>query len=252
MKRTLFLLSIAAMLAGCQTTTIKSDDSILRVGVTPYSKPMVYKQNGQIRGIEADFARKLGKALNREVVFVEVPWEKQIDYLEQDKTDIIMSNMTITGARSFRVNFCTPYLQSGHSVLFRRDSYDPSGLVGSTIRNQSGRIGFVKNRTGEFYSRQRFSRATLVAFDSADAAVTALKNKKIDMFVHDAPIIWWLSAMNESSLIAFREMLNAEPLAWAVAKHNMQLMDEVNEQLALWEEDGSSHRMIQNWLSGKL
>ena len=208
MKRTLFLISAAALLAGCQTTSVAPDDTKLRVGVTPQSQPMVYKLNGQIMGMEADYAKKLGKALNREVVFIEVPWDKQIDYLEQNKTDIIMSNMTITGARSYRVNFSTPYLQSGHSALFRRDGYEPSGLIGSTIINQTKRIGFVKNRTGEFFCRQRFTRATLTGFNSTDAAVTALKNDKIDMFVHDAPIIWWLSSVNESDLIAFREVLN--------------------------------------------
>lgn len=254
MKRSLFLIAITAVLAGCQTTTttVKPDSSILRVGVSPRSQPMIYKQNDQIMGVEADFAKKMGKALNREVVFVEVPWEKQIDFLEQNKTDIIMSNMTITGARSFRVNFCTPYLQSGHSALFRRDSYDPSGLIGSTIKNQSGKVGFVQNTTGEFFCRQRFTRATLIAYDNADAAVKALSDKKIDMFVHDAPVVWWLSARHESSLIAFREVLNREPLAWAIAKHNMELMDEVNAQLKIWDEDGTSHRIIQNWITGRL
>ena len=250
MKRIVFLISILALVAGCMTTNVAPDPSILRVGVSPRSQPMVFKENGQIMGIEADFAHKLGQALNRKVVFIEVPWEKQIDYLEQNKTDIIMSNMTITKARSIRINFTTPYMQSGLSGLFRRDNYDASGLMGSTIINQKNRIGFMKNTTGEFFCMQYFTRAELVGYSKRETAVTALKNSKIDMFVSDAPVIWWLSAVNESDLIAFPELLNIEPLAWGVGKHNMALLDEVNALIAQWGKDGTSNKVIQNWIPG--
>ncbi|MEE9367515.1 MAG: transporter substrate-binding domain-containing protein [Pontiella sp.] len=248
MKRIVFLISSLALLAGCQTTSVKPDPSVLRVGVSSNSQPMIFKQGGQIVGIEADFAQKLGKALNRSVVFVEVPWEKQIDYLEQNKTDIIMSNMTITGPRSIRINFSTPYLQSGLSGLFRRNSCDASGLIGSTIINQNKRIGFVKGTTSEYYCIQRFNRGKLTGFSTTGAAVTALKNDKIDMLLQDAPLVWWLSAVDERELVAFPEVLNIEPLAWGVAKHNMALLDEVNALLAQWDKDGTSKKIIQNWI----
>ena len=248
MKRTIFLFSAIALLTGCQTTSVKPDPSILRVGVSPNSQPMIFKQGDQVVGIEADFAHQLGKALNRSVIFVEVPWEKQIDYLEQNKTDIIMSNMTITGARSIRINFSTPYLQSGLSGLFRRNNCDPTSLIGSTILNQNKRVGFVKNTTSEYYSLQRFLRGELIGYSTTEAGVTALKNNKIDMFIQDAPIVWWLSAINERDLIAFPEVLNIEPLAWGVAKHNMMLLDEVNTLIAQWEKDGTSKKIIQNWI----
>jgi ABC-type amino acid transport substrate-binding protein len=250
MKRIVFLFSIATVLVGCQTTTTKvePDPSVLRVGVTPRSRPMIFKLNGQICGIEADFAHQLGNALNRKVVFVEVPWDKQIDYLEQNKTDIIMSNMTITKARGIRVNFTTPYLQSGMTALFRRNNAVPEGLIASVIKNQNRKIGFVKNTTGEFFSVERFSRGELIGFDSTDAAVTALRNERIDMFVHDAPVIWWLSATHERELVAFYDLLNREPIAWAVGKHNMALRDEIDGILRDWDESGEVSRIIQNWI----
>ncbi len=248
MKKIISLLALSALVSGCVTQGVDPDPSILRVSVSANSQPVIFKQGGQIVGIEADFAQKLGQALGRTVVFVEVPWDKQIDYLEQNKTDIIMSNMTVTGPRSIRINFSTPYMQSGLSGLFRRNNYEPSGLLGSTVINQTKRIGFVKNTTSEYYCMQRFTRGTLSGFSSTDAAVSALKNNKIDMFIQDAPVVWWLSAINERDLIAFPEVLNVEPLAWGVGKHNMPLLDAVNAQLALWEKDGSHKKIIQNWI----
>jgi polar amino acid transport system substrate-binding protein len=248
MKRFTVVSSMLALLAGCQTASIQPDPSILRVGVSPDSQPMVFKQNGQIMGIEADFAQKLGKELNRKVVFVDLPWDKQIDYLEQNKTDIIMSNMSITAARGMRINFTSPYLQSGLSALFRRDNFEPSGLIASTIRNQTKRIGYVENRTGGFFCMERFTRADLKPFKTVEAGIAALNENRIDMFVHDAPVIWWASAVNEKQLVAFPELLNVEPLAWGIGKHNMALLDEVNALLATWEKDGTAKKIIQNWI----
>ncbi|MDF7798795.1 transporter substrate-binding domain-containing protein [Pontiellaceae bacterium B1224] len=249
MKRIVFLSSLAAILSGCMTTKdVAPNPSILRVGVTPRSRPMIFKENGQIMGIEADFANLLGTSLNREVVFIEVPWDKQIDYLEENKTDIIMSNMTITEARRIRINFTTPYLQSGLSALFSRKKYDPSGLIGSTILNQTGNIGYVKDTTGEFFCMQRFTRGKLEGFSRFEDGVQALKEGKLDMFVQDAPVIWWQSSVHERSLVAFPEVLNVEAIAWGIGRHNKMLLDEVNTLLAGWEKDGTSNAIIRNWL----
>lgn len=250
MKRFVFLCSLAALLAGCQTTpTVRPDPSILRVGVAPRSRPLIYKENGQIMGIEADLAQKLGRELNRTVVFVETPWDKLIDHLEQNKIDIIMSNMTITSARRMRVNFTTPYLQSGLTAMFRRDNYDPQGgLIGSTIRNQTKRIGYVDNTTGEFFCLKRFDRGKLFGYESPKAGVQALIDNKIDMFVHDAPIIWWSAARHESSVVAFQQALQVEPLAWAIGRHNSLLLEDVNAILARWEKDGTTRKVIQKWI----
>ena len=61
-------------------------------------------------------------------------------------------------------------------------------------------------------------------------------------------MLWWLSAINESDLIAFPEVLNIEPLAWGIGKHNMALLDQVNTLIAQWTKDGTSKKIIQNWI----
>src|SRR6266705_668353 len=91
----------------------------LRVGITPNLPPLAFEQIGKIVGIEADFAQQLVKELGREVKFIELDWEKQIPALLDGKTDIVMSGMTVTKTRQFRVNFCRPYLRSGQMALVR-------------------------------------------------------------------------------------------------------------------------------------
>ena len=54
----------------------------LRVGVSPVFPPMVFKQQGQLVGIEVDLARAVGEQLGRAVTFVELPWEDQIEAVQ--------------------------------------------------------------------------------------------------------------------------------------------------------------------------
>jgi ABC-type amino acid transport substrate-binding protein len=248
MKRIVFVFSVLALLVGCQTTNVAPDPSILRVGVSANSQPLIFKQGGQIMGIEADFAQKLGQALNRHVVIIEVPWDKLIDSLEANRIDIIMSGMSITPARSIRINFANPYLHSGLSAAFKRDQSDLSSLLANILRFQDKRVGYVNNTTGEFYCMQRFTKARKNGYSSAQSGINALKAGKIDMFVHDAPIIWWLSANNEAAVVSFPELLNIEPLAWGVGKHNAALLDEINGLVVRWEQDGTSVKIIKNWI----
>ncbi|HVU26249.1 MAG TPA: transporter substrate-binding domain-containing protein [Verrucomicrobiae bacterium] len=226
-----------------------ADDALppLKVGVTPNLPPVIFKQDGKIAGIEADFAQQLGKELKREVKFVEVDWPDQIPALLDGKIDIIMSGMTITKARQFRVNFCAPYLRSGQMALVRRDDYH-NYLLGFPMP-PPGVIGTEKATTGEFLVEQEFPRSKLKTFSNGEEGAKALKKKKIDLFISDAPTIWWLASANEADgLVAVPIQLTDEQLAWAVNKSNLSLLDDVNRTLIKWQQDGEANQIIKHWL----
>lgn len=247
MKRYIAVCLLLLMIAGCVSPTPAPDPKVLRVGVTPNSPPMIFKQGNQLSGVEAAFARKLSAELGRELVFVEVPWDKQIDYLEENRTDIIMSGMTITQAREFRINFSRPYMVAGLTGLFRRSDYAAAGLVQSIIRHQSSSVGVVRNTTGEIYTTNTYVNAKVRVYDDIASAVAALKNKKVNMVIHDAPMVWWVAAENEAELAAFPELMNNESMAWGISKNNLELLEEVNVLLEKMKNDGSGRKILQNW-----
>ena len=248
MRNVIGLLFVAVLMSGCIAPSVAPDASILRVGISPNSRPMIFKQGNEVVGLEADFARRLGEDLERKIVFVEVPFEKQIEYLEQNKTDIIMSDMTVTPARAMRVSFVTPYMRSGLTGLFRRDTYSPGGLRTSIVLNQTKGIGCVEGTTSELFVLKEYPNFDKKVFSSVPAAVKALKKGKINMFVYDAPRILWLAAMNESELIAFPAVMNIEPLAWGVRLGNEELLTQVNALLLEWDKEGFRQKTIQKWI----
>ena len=115
----LLLSSCGPTASGSHTVAIAPDPSILRVGVSANAPPLIYSKNNKITGLEAEFARKLAGFTGKKVKFIELKWQDQIAALENNKIDIIMSGMSITQARQYRIAFSNPYLRSGQILLVR-------------------------------------------------------------------------------------------------------------------------------------
>lgn len=96
-----------------------TEEDVLRIGITPNTPPIIYKDKNDIVGVEADLARKLAAELGKSPKFISLKWEDQIPALLDGRTDIIMSGMTITELRSMRINFSQPYLKIGQMALIR-------------------------------------------------------------------------------------------------------------------------------------
>ena len=77
----------------------------LRVGVSPDYPPVIFERDGEIVGIEADFAHRLGRDLHRPIEFVEIPFPDLLDALEAGEIDVVMSGLSNTPDRASRVQF---------------------------------------------------------------------------------------------------------------------------------------------------
>ena len=224
--------------------TIAPDESILRVGVSVKAPPMIFKHNQQIVGLEADFARELAAYLKRKPVFVELNWKDQIPALENNRIDIIMSGMTITELRKMRISFADPYFVSGQMAMIR--SMDTLKYV--TLL-QSGRIGYVWRTTGESFVKQYFPGTQKSGFSDSEDGVKALINKKIDVLVHDGPIILFHASKYEpKGVTPVYRLLTEEFLAWGIRRENVQLREDVNQFLNKMKKDGQLDTMIQQWI----
>lgn len=218
----------------------------LRVGVSPMFPPMIFKQNKELVGAEVDLARALGEHLNRPVVFVEVPWDDQLEALNNGKTDIIMSSMSVTLARRSVINFSEPYLLVGQMALVRRVDLNkyafgfPFTLPGTT--------GVLKGTTGDFLVQREFSKSKRKTFTSPAAAAAALKKKTIDLFISDSTLVWYLAGMYATEdLAAVRIVLSEESLAWGLRKGDDTLLASVNYFTAKARTDGTFSRVFQRW-----
>jgi polar amino acid transport system substrate-binding protein len=91
----------------------------IRVGIEANFKPLVFKENRRIKGIEPDLIFEVGKMTGAEMQIRELPWNDLIPALEAGKIDVIMSGMTITEERAKRVDFTDSYMSVGQMALMR-------------------------------------------------------------------------------------------------------------------------------------
>ncbi len=249
-------------LAGCAANgqlsagnpTAAADKNLLRVGITPDAPPLIFKQNGKITGLEAEFARELAAHLGRSLRFVELKWKDQIPALLENRIDIIMSGLTVTPLREVRIAFCRPYFKSGQMALIRmvdaaRFSTGFFSLTTSSV------IGAVRDTTGGYFVETRFSDFKKVLFSTPQAAVKALIDKEIDLFVYDAPMVLYLASENENrGLTVLRgptgrfTLLTQENLAWGVRKDDPELLQAVNEFLENPANEKKLKQLIQRWI----
>ena len=238
-------------LGGCAANGVQSGQApvnAILVGVTPNYPPVIFKKNEQVAGLEADLARRLAAELGRPIEFVELSWERQIPALLEGKIDIIMSGMTMTQARQVRINFSQPYLTSGLMIAFAAENASQYTSL-QNIMESIPAVGFVAGTTGEVYARDKFREGNrMIPVKSASEAALALKNRRIDIFVYDAPSIVWIVSENEAELKFLPEMLNIEYLGWGLRRDDRELLAEVNALVSKWKNDGTLKQMILKWL----
>jgi len=228
---------------------VAPDPSILRVGVSTNAPPLIYKKNNSITGLEADLAGKLGKYTGRKVQFIEIDWKDQIDALENNEIDIIMSGMSITDARRYRVAFANPYLRSGQILLVRlRDKpLFSTGIY--SLMHSSHVIGTVKNTTGDLFITKTINGAKVKNFSTSVDAVQALINKEIDAFVYDAPMVCYYAAINENNKLApILTLATEEFFAWGIRKEDTELLNQANMFLTELQNSQTLQRIIRTWI----
>lgn len=253
------ILALMVLLAGCaaapHTNTAhesqQESGAPLIVGTTANYPPLVYLDNGRIVGIEADFVTALAGELNRKLEIIDMPWEDLADALKSGQVDVVMAGVSITDHRKTLAAFTDPYMEIGQMTLIR--TADLGSLGAPRDMEKPGRIiGVEKNTTGQRFVEQAYPEASISTFASTEAGVTALREKKIDYFIHDAPTIWLLT-LNDAAdgmqdILALYQPLTRESLAWAVNRDNTSLLASLNTALEKMQQDGRTRRIINKWI----
>ncbi|MBC2733884.1 MAG: transporter substrate-binding domain-containing protein [Desulfobacteraceae bacterium] len=259
------LLSIFGWLAGCTlpgppppatpspTVPVAAGSQIpLKVGVSTNMPPLIFKQGDQITGLEAELAKGLADYLGRPLQFVEVEWKDQIPYLLDRRTDIIMSGLSVTELRKVRIAFSDPYSRTGQMALIRRGDLQRFKMGYYSIV-ETPSIGAVENTTGALLVRERYEKAKKRFFKTSAEGIEALRNKTIDLMIHDAPVVLVLAAEHESELEPIYSLLTEEYLAWGLRREDGMLLKSVNAYINDMKRDGRLQTVVNRWmpLSGK-
>ena len=124
-KKIALLLALAmATVTVAQAGTIEEilDRGTLRVGMEPGYMPFeMTNQKGEIIGFDVDVVKRMAKAMGVKLELVSTAWDGIIPSLLTKKFDLIASGMTVTQGRDLKVNFATPYIVVGQTILIKKE-----------------------------------------------------------------------------------------------------------------------------------
>lgn len=234
------------LLSGCAT---KMFSPPLRVGTSATMAPLVFvDDDGDITGLEVDFAERLSDKLSRRIEWHTMPFDQLLPALQAGEVDVVMAGLSVTPARQEQVRFTNPYMSGGQMIVFNRKDLGRLNSVGAAM--QSGvRFAVEGGSVGEVYVKKTFANGDVLSYTDTAEMVSALEHGSVDYMVQDAAAIWFYTlgaTQKHKELLAFYRYLTHEPVAWAVQRNDVTLEQELNAALQQLQADGELMPMINN------
>jgi ABC-type amino acid transport substrate-binding protein len=167
-----------------------------------------------------------------------------------------MSGMSVTTMRQTLIAFSDSYLRAGQMAMVRREDKHRYAQGYAAIFQQAPVqvFGVVKGTTGEQFVLKNLSEAKKIrtyktAAQAMAALTTPLGANRIDLLIHDGPILIHLLAGRQSiDLALVPVLLTEEYLAWAMRKDDVQLLEATNRFLESMKKDGRLRPIVQRWV----
>ncbi|MGC5704002.1 transporter substrate-binding domain-containing protein [Pseudomonas sp. NFXW11] len=209
---------------------IKARDKLI-VGVFTDKPPFGFvDEAGRYVGFDTDIGRQLAKDLlgdENKVEFVAVEPASRIPFLQSDKVDLILANMTVTPERKEAVEFTNPNLKVAVQALV------PEGSAVKSLEDLATRTTIVTTgTTADIWLTRNHPDWKLLKFEKNTESLQALANGRGDAYAQDNLILFSWSKQNPGYRVLPQTLGEQAPIAPAVKKGNIELRDWVNAELA--------------------
>jgi polar amino acid transport system substrate-binding protein len=170
----------------------------LIVGTYSTSPPLAYiDDGGNLVGLEIDMAHAIAKDLlgdPNKVEFVVLQSDGRFPAALSGKIDFGLCSTTITGDRAVRIAFTRPYLDTGGSIIARRDA----GIkTVQELNNSKFTYAILNVPPAIARAKQVFPNVTQLLLDSPSALFLAVKTGRATAFAIDKPIADYYEAENQ-------------------------------------------------------
>lgn len=231
--KALGLLSVAALtLTGCGGAEPANgvqgikDRGYITIATSGNFAPFAFRDSSNaIVGIDADWAKIIGKELGVEVRWTAVDFKGIIPGLAQDRFDLAMSGIHVTDERKKTVDFSKPYSYDSTVALSPEGPasvQNPAGVSGKTVCTIAGSVfEATVTKIGGYKD--------LVQFTGVAEAQQGLKDGRCDVMIGGrAASLYWINSGQGKGFVVSKEDLAGEPVAVAVGKNQEKLRLAVN------------------------
>ncbi|WP_227498634.1 ABC transporter substrate-binding protein [Synechococcus sp. PCC 7336] len=164
----------------------------LRVGLDPsigYTYLLTNPLTRSYDGFEYDILEAIADTLDIALVPVNVPWEGQLDALQEGRVDMILGGREPYGLDREQFAATVPYYQSPQHIVVRSDL---DGTVERLSDLFGRKVGVVANSTGaavlEVYNDNRGNAIRLFATSNPERLFEQLRDGLLDAAIVDRPV----------------------------------------------------------------
>lgn len=224
------------------------DFKVLNVGMSADQPPMTMtNREGGLMGFDVDLAKALAMAMNVKLEIKRMPFGELMGALEEDKIDMVLSNMSITPERTELVSFVGPYMMSGKSILTKNSVLSKIASPDEFNRKDLKLIA-LSNSTSAAFVRTVAPKAELIEIASYSDGVAMLIDGKADAMVADmTQCVLAVMRHPDSGLTTLGKPLTIEPIGIAISKDDPQFFNLVDNYLRSYEKTGVLTQLRKKW-----
>lgn len=214
--------------------------------------------DGNLQGFDVDFAREICAKIKAECSYVKQDWDGMIPGLLAKKFDVIISSMGILPEREEKIDFTIPYYQAPTALVAAKsagmkagaDGYpDPESLAGK-------KIGVQRATAYESWARDKWPKAEIVVYDSAQSADLDMQNGRLDARFDDYILLSegimkgdGGGELEKIGNIYTESAMGSKGEGIALRKGNEKLRDAISQAILDMRKDGSYKKINDKYFS---
>lgn len=243
-------LVIAATLASALVSTAFAAEK-LRVGTEPTFAPFEFldTKTNQITGFDIELIKAVGKKAGYDVEVMSMGFDALIPALSTGNIDVVAAGMSITDERKKKVDFTTPYYESGLSYLTLKSNAEKypnfDALKGATVAAQIG-------NTGAEYAKKTLGAKVLTFNTTSEAFMDLSSGHSSQAVVLDRPVLAYFLKTKPTQAKNFqlsKDIADAEWYGFAVKKGNTKLLDALNKAYEELKASGEVKKIHDHWFA---
>ena len=256
-RKSLILVSATVLLSLGLSSLAFPAEKVFVDGIDAAFPPFSFiDETGKASGFDVEVVEWIATELGFEVEIVPIDWDAIIPTLLTGEIDFIASGMTITAARSERVNFTAPYWSVDLAVVVREETDaegEPSPELNLFTLMQTGnRVGVQRGTTAQTWIEENVLAAgievELVLYDNFLLALEDVEIGRVDGAVMDAPTA--TSSISNRPLAVVGSIATGEIYGYAVRPNDGDLLSLLNEGLRRIRATDAWDALVEKWLVG--
>lgn len=239
---------LATVLYQLKFSTPLKDDTVLVVGTSldypPYD--FIDHQTQQPVGLDIDMVSEIAARLNKTLIIKNMPFSSLIFGLLTGDINMIAAGISPTERRAKLVTFSDQYLQGQPFVVLTKTAQlQPNGMQDLQNRVVAVNIGYVT----DLYMSKEHPTVQLIKFKSPAESFMALQTGVVDAFVSGpAAVATFLAhVQNPQDFSVMQIPDTGEICAFAVAKNDKKLLEQINQALEAMTADGTLAKIKEKW-----